>query len=195
MVSCFFYKKPVVVPLNIILYNVFSGPGRGPEIYGTEAWHFYIRNLLLNFNIWFILAVAAFPLFAVKKLRFGILQNCKHCFCLPCIRRWRQQNVEQAMENKIVRWVRGWWLLSSQSIVFHSFFRSCPECRVHSDFIIPSSTWVEEQEDKEKLINVYRSGMKTKQCKYMKSGDVNECPFGNKCFYKVGGWSDISGGR
>jgi alpha-1,2-mannosyltransferase len=50
------------------MYNIFSGPGRGPEIYGTEEWHFYIRNLLLNFNIWFMLAVAAFPLFTMKKL-------------------------------------------------------------------------------------------------------------------------------
>jgi alpha-1,2-mannosyltransferase len=50
------------------MYNIFSGPGRGPEIYGTEEWHFYIRNLLLNFNIWFVLAVAALPLFALKKL-------------------------------------------------------------------------------------------------------------------------------
>jgi len=72
--------------------------------------------------------------------------------------------VEQAMENTIVR--------------------SCPECRIHSDFIVPSSTWVEEPEDREKLVSAYRANMKSKQCKYMKSGDVNECPFGNKCFYK-----------
>lgn len=57
-----------MVPLNIVLYNIFSGPGRGPEIYGTEPWHFYIRNLLLNFNIWFVLAVAAMPLFALQKV-------------------------------------------------------------------------------------------------------------------------------
>ncbi|KAG0649148.1 Dol-P-Man:Man(8) c(2)-PP-Dol alpha-1 [Hyphodiscus hymeniophilus] len=68
IVSGFFYKQPVVVPFNIVMYNIFSGPGRGPEIYGTEAWHFYIRNLLLNFNIWFLLAVAALPLFFLKKM-------------------------------------------------------------------------------------------------------------------------------
>ncbi len=56
------------MPLNIVLYNIFSGPGRGPEIYGTEPWHFYIRNLLLNFNVWFVLAVSALPLFALQKL-------------------------------------------------------------------------------------------------------------------------------
>jgi E3 ubiquitin-protein ligase makorin len=25
-----------------------------------------------------------------KGLRFGILQNCSHCFCLECIRKWRK---------------------------------------------------------------------------------------------------------
>jgi len=68
LVSGFFYRKAVVVPFNIVLYNVFSGPGRGPEIFGTEPWHFYIRNLLLNFNIWFVLAVASLPLFALQKM-------------------------------------------------------------------------------------------------------------------------------
>jgi alpha-1,2-mannosyltransferase len=67
LVSGFFYRRLVVVPFNIVFYNVFSGAGRGPEIYGTEPWHFYIRNLLLNFNIWFVLAVAALPLFTVQK--------------------------------------------------------------------------------------------------------------------------------
>jgi alpha-1,2-mannosyltransferase len=58
----------VVVPLNIVFYNIFSGSGRGPEIFGTEPWHFYIRNLLLNFNIWFVLAVAALPIFILQKI-------------------------------------------------------------------------------------------------------------------------------
>jgi len=70
LVSGFFYRRLVIVPLNIVLYNIFSGEGRGPEIYGTEPWHFYIRNLLLNFNIWFVLAISALPLFALQKI-FG----------------------------------------------------------------------------------------------------------------------------
>ncbi|KAI6713236.1 hypothetical protein JHW43_004216 [Diplocarpon mali] len=68
LISGFLYKKLVVVPFNIVFYNIFSGHGKGPEIYGTEPWHFYIRNLLLNFNIWFVLACAALPLFAIQKL-------------------------------------------------------------------------------------------------------------------------------
>jgi alpha-1,2-mannosyltransferase len=68
LISGFFYRKMVVVPFNIVFYNIFAGPGRGPDIYGTEPWHFYFRNLLLNFNIWFVLALAALPLFMLQKL-------------------------------------------------------------------------------------------------------------------------------
>jgi len=65
--SCF-YKKLVCVPLNIVLYNVFSGGSRGPDIYGVEPWHFYVRNLALNFNIWFFLALAALPLILIQHM-------------------------------------------------------------------------------------------------------------------------------
>ncbi|PLW17988.1 hypothetical protein PCANC_03611 [Puccinia coronata f. sp. avenae] len=59
------YGKLLFVPLNIVLYNVFPekfGSGGGPELYGTEPPHFYLLNLLLNFNIVFILALLAIPL-------------------------------------------------------------------------------------------------------------------------------------
>ena len=32
--------------------------------------------------------------------RFGIMPNCNHCFCLPCLRKWRQA---KQFENKIIR--------------------------------------------------------------------------------------------
>ncbi|KAF2495529.1 hypothetical protein BU16DRAFT_550235 [Lophium mytilinum] len=57
-----FMRKLAFVPFNIVWYNVFSGSGKGPDIYGTEPWHFYVRNLILNFNIWFIFALCAMPL-------------------------------------------------------------------------------------------------------------------------------------
>merc|ERR1712071_227832 len=57
------------------------------------------------------------------KQRFGILPNCSHCFCLDCIRTWRQ---EKQFDNKIIR--------------------SCPECRVQSDFVCPSRYWCETKE-------------------------------------------------
>lgn len=62
-IDVFFYRKVAFVPFNIIWYNVVAASeGKGPNIYGTEPWHFYIRNLLINFNVWFILACLAMPL-------------------------------------------------------------------------------------------------------------------------------------
>lgn len=52
---------------NIVKYNIFSS-NHGPELYGTEPWTFYFKNLALNFNLWFILALAALPLFILQKL-------------------------------------------------------------------------------------------------------------------------------
>ena len=65
-IDAFFYKKPVVVPFNIVWYNVFSGSG-GPDIYGTEPWHFYFRNLFLNFHFWFLLALLSMPLLLARQ--------------------------------------------------------------------------------------------------------------------------------
>ena len=64
----FFYRKLAVVPWNLVAYNVFGGKDKGPEIFGTEPWDFYVRNLLLNFNLWFVLAVAVAPLLLVQAL-------------------------------------------------------------------------------------------------------------------------------
>ncbi|XP_073843133.1 makorin 1 [Musca autumnalis] len=97
---------------------------------------------------------------AGREKRFGILPNCNHIFCLECIRKWRQA---KQFEHKITR--------------------SCPECRVSSDFICPSAFWVETKEEKDKLLGDYRKALGIKDCKYFKKGD-GKCPFGNKCFYK-----------
>ena len=66
-INLFFYRKPVVVAWNIVKYNIFSS-NKGPELYGTEPWDFYIKNLILNFNIWFVLAMLALPLFLIQKV-------------------------------------------------------------------------------------------------------------------------------
>jgi alpha-1,2-mannosyltransferase len=73
-IDSFFYRKFTCVPPNIVLYNVFSGGSKGPAIYGIEPWHFYLRNLFLNFNIWFLLALAAFPLLLIQHI---LLQRIK----------------------------------------------------------------------------------------------------------------------
>lgn len=56
-----------MVSWNIVKYNIFSSTG-GPDLYGTEPWTFYFKNLTLNFNIWFILALLALPLFLLQKI-------------------------------------------------------------------------------------------------------------------------------
>ncbi|KAJ4289429.1 mannosyltransferase [Collariella sp. IMI 366227] len=66
-INTFFYKKFEIVTWNIIKYNIFSTTG-GPDLYGTEPWTFYFRNLLLNFNGWFILALLSLPLFLFQKV-------------------------------------------------------------------------------------------------------------------------------
>jgi alpha-1,2-mannosyltransferase len=62
-IDAFFFHKVTIVPWNIVAYNVFGGQDRGPDIFGTEPWHYYARNLLLNFNIWFLLATLSVPLY------------------------------------------------------------------------------------------------------------------------------------
>ncbi|XP_024942938.1 probable E3 ubiquitin-protein ligase makorin-1 isoform X2 [Cephus cinctus] len=96
---------------------------------------------------------------STREQRFGILPNCNHCFCLTCIRKWRQAT---QFDNKIIR--------------------ACPECRVTSDFVCPSMYWVDTKEEKEKLIMDYKGVLSTKDCKYFMKGR-GKCPFGNKCFY------------
>ena len=66
-INTFFYKKIEFISWNIIKYNILSSSG-GPNLYGTEPWTFYFRNLLLNFNIWFILALLSLPLFLLQKI-------------------------------------------------------------------------------------------------------------------------------
>ncbi|KAJ8411375.1 hypothetical protein AAFF_G00173810 [Aldrovandia affinis] len=92
--------------------------------------------------------------------RFGILSNCSHCYCLKCIRKWRSA---KQFESKIIK--------------------SCPECRITSNFVIPSEYWVEDKEEKQKLIQKYKDGMGTKSCRYFDEGR-GTCPFGANCFYK-----------
>lgn len=66
-IDAFFYRQLVVVPWRLVFYNIFAGKDRGPDIFGTEPYHYYLRNLLLNFNVWFVLAVAVVPLVILQS--------------------------------------------------------------------------------------------------------------------------------
>ncbi|TPX64524.1 hypothetical protein SpCBS45565_g05804 [Spizellomyces sp. 'palustris'] len=73
IVDYYFYNRWTIVPLNIVLYNVFGGKDRGPDIYGTEPWWFYLINGALNFNIIFPAALASLPAILLSNL----LDGCK----------------------------------------------------------------------------------------------------------------------
>lgn len=55
------YGRLSIVPWNIVKYNVFGGSARGPDLYGTEPWYWYILNLVINFNVVAPLALLSLP--------------------------------------------------------------------------------------------------------------------------------------
>eukprot|EP01119_Soliformovum_irregulare_P000869 TRINITY_DN10637_c0_g1_i1.p1 TRINITY_DN10637_c0_g1~~TRINITY_DN10637_c0_g1_i1.p1 ORF type:complete len:558 (+),score=122.15 TRINITY_DN10637_c0_g1_i1:196-1869(+) len=77
-----YYKKVIIAPLNIIIYNVFSSHG-GPELYGVEPWYFYILNGILNFNIMFILAFASVPLLTLRHFLGKSVPKLAYLFLSP----------------------------------------------------------------------------------------------------------------
>ncbi|CAL1278385.1 unnamed protein product [Larinioides sclopetarius] len=104
----------------------------------------------------------------VSERRFGILENCYHIFCVSCIRKWRQ--------------VKNFDGSQLDSDINPKVTRSCPECRVPSDFVTPSLFWVDAEDEKKKLISDYKEALSKKPCKYFKKGE-GTCPFGGACFY------------
>lgn len=85
LIDWFFYRRPLFVPLNIVLYNVFGGEGQGPDIFGTEPWYYYIVNGFLNFNILFLFALGSAPLVVCAILdtakRISMCINAKFSAC------------------------------------------------------------------------------------------------------------------
>lgn len=65
-VDSYYYGKRVLAPLNIVLYNVFSE--HGPDLYGVEPLMYYLKNLVLNWNIAALLVPFAVPLSALNYL-------------------------------------------------------------------------------------------------------------------------------
>ncbi|GBG23888.1 Alpha-1,2-mannosyltransferase ALG9 [Hondaea fermentalgiana] len=61
LVDSALYGKPTFAIGNLILYNVLGhgGGGQGADLYGTEPWTFYLRNLILNLNLVALLAFAS----------------------------------------------------------------------------------------------------------------------------------------
>lgn len=83
---------------------------------------------------------------------------CDHCYCLDCLRSWRQS---KDMEAEVIR--------------------ACPACRQPSDFVVPSLTF-STGEAKAQVIEAYKQHLSQRECKYF-NGVFGSCPFGPHCFY------------
>ena len=94
------------------------------------------------------------------ECHFGILSNYSHTYCLKRICKWRSA---KQFESKIIK--------------------SCPECCITSNFVISSEYWVEEKEEKQKLIQKHKEAISNKVGRYFDEGR-GSCPFGGNCFYK-----------
>lgn len=55
LIDSSYYGARVMAPVNIVLYNVFSS--KGPELYGTEPFSYYIFNGFLNYNVIWLLSL------------------------------------------------------------------------------------------------------------------------------------------
>jgi alpha-1,2-mannosyltransferase len=68
----------VVVPWNIVRYNIFGSSGRGPELYGTSPWYYYLLNLNLNFNLLTPMSLLSLPALAltyvIDRKRLGLVK-------------------------------------------------------------------------------------------------------------------------
>ncbi|RLN86224.1 hypothetical protein BBJ28_00011656 [Nothophytophthora sp. Chile5] len=88
---------------------------------------------------------------------FGLL-SCDHCFCLDCLRSWRQS---KDLEVEVIR--------------------ACPACRLPSNYIVPSLTFC-TGDAKRQVVAAYKGHLALRECKYF-NGHLGSCPFGQHCFY------------
>lgn len=100
-------------------------------------------------------------------IKFGILPNCVHVFCLDCIRSWRTNS--DAFGSDAVR--------------------VCPVCRIESYFVVPCERFVDNSDParKQKVLDGYKESLARIPCRYFKFGE-GTCPF------SVGGTLSGSGG-
>ncbi|KAK9874543.1 hypothetical protein WA026_005384 [Henosepilachna vigintioctopunctata] len=91
--------------------------------------------------------------------KFGILPNCKHCFCFTCIKMWRS------------------------SIHFeHEVTKGCPECRISSNYVYKNSYWVDD-DYKDEFISDRKKRLASIDCKYYRGGK-GVCRLGSKCLFR-----------
>ncbi|XP_057350122.1 probable E3 ubiquitin-protein ligase makorin-1 isoform X1 [Manis pentadactyla] len=91
---------------------------------------------------------------------FGILPNCTHAHCLGCLRTWRKSQQDFPLD----------------------VIKACPQCRVHSSYIIPHKFWVSREAEKEQLIKNFKARTSQIRCRFFTRGH-GRCPFKSDCIY------------
>ena len=92
--------------------------------------------------------------------KFGLLSGCNHVFCFDCLMEWRKQGSEEAKDR-----------------------RSCPTCRIRSDYVVPSKQFPSCDEEKQAIVSAYKRSLAKIPCKHYIPGRSGSCIFGRDCFY------------
>ena len=88
-------------------------------------------------------------------VKFGILPNCVHVFCLDCIRSWRTNSETYGSEA----------------------VRVCPVCRVESYFVVPCERFVDDSdpERKQVLLDGYKESLARIPCVFPAAFQPHAC--------------------
>jgi CCCH-type zinc finger/Ring finger domain/Zinc finger C-x8-C-x5-C-x3-H type (and similar)/RNA-binding, Nab2-type zinc finger len=93
--------------------------------------------------------------------QFGLLSCCNHAFCYDCLMEWRKEGTSEALDR-----------------------RSCPTCRNHSDYVIPSPVFPTNEGMKQAIVQDYKDRKALIPCRrFQRTGKLGSCPFGSDCFY------------
>ncbi|KAG0242876.1 hypothetical protein BGW41_003276 [Actinomortierella wolfii] len=100
------------------------------------------------------------------------MSSCSHIFCLECIRTWRKK---QLPGNEVDR---------AGHVRPSSVTKSCPSCRTPSLYVVPSSYFPANAQQKETIIRKYKEVTSKVPCKhFQESGARRWCPFEDACFF------------
>jgi E3 ubiquitin-protein ligase makorin len=95
-------------------------------------------------------------------IKFGLLPGCDHMFCLSCVVHWRAQAASTSTKSD------------------RDSKRSCPLCREHSDFAMPSYKFFKGAEKTQYITDVLADRART-PCKEYSA--TQHCKFGGHCFF------------
>lgn len=91
--------------------------------------------------------------------KYGLLTSCMHVFCYKCIMEWRKEGSREAKDRA-----------------------SCPTCRKHSDYVIPSPINPTNEQHKQRIISDYKRKLSQIPCKLF-NGTLGSCRYGKDCLY------------